>query len=119
MTIHVMNLNPAPFEMIRARQKTIELRLYDEIRRRIQVGDTIRFVNTQTGEKLTAAVTELYVFDSFEALYQTLPLLDCGYTVETVAFARPEDMDAYYSNEAQRKYGVVGIKLKTAVEEKQ
>ena len=102
MALHAMKLHPAPYEMIRAGQKTIELRLYDEKRRLIQVGDMIRFENTQTGEKLTAAVTELYVFDSFEALYQTLPLLECGYTAETVASARPEDMDAYYSKDAQR-----------------
>ena len=115
MALHTMNLNPAPFEMIRDGRKTLELRLYDEKRRRIKIGDTIRFENTQTGETLTAAVMELHVFDSFTALYQALPLLECGYTEETVSSAKPDDMDAYYSKEEQRQYGVVGIRLKKEV----
>ena len=31
--------------------KTIELRLFDEKRRKIQIGDIIEFSNTETGEK--------------------------------------------------------------------
>ena len=48
--IHKMNLNPEPFEMIRNGQKTIELRLNDEKRRMINVGDMIEFTQTETGE---------------------------------------------------------------------
>ena len=36
---HTMNLNAHPFEMMRSGKKTIELRLYDEKRRKISVGD--------------------------------------------------------------------------------
>ena len=34
-TTHAMNLNPAPFEMIKRGAKTIELRLFDEKRQKI------------------------------------------------------------------------------------
>ncbi len=44
---HVMKLRPNPFSMIKSRQKTIELRLYDEKRQLLSVGDIIRFVNTK------------------------------------------------------------------------
>ena len=47
MMEHNMKLNPSPFEKIRTGSKTIELRLYDEKRRAISVGDTITFVNTE------------------------------------------------------------------------
>ena len=40
---HKMNMNPSPFEKIRNGTKTIELRLYDEKRRKIEIGDTIIF----------------------------------------------------------------------------
>ena len=109
--MHHMKLHPAPFEMIRSGQKTIELRLYDEKRREIGAGDRILFTNTSSGETLSATVLKLHLFDSFAELYRALPLLKCGYTAADVATASPADMDAYYSAEEQRKYGVVGIEL--------
>ena len=109
--IHHMKLNPEPFGMIKSGKKTIELRLFDEKRQKIKAGDTIVFTNTDTGETLSAKVIKLHCFASFEELYQSLPLLQCGYTEEDVAQASPEDMQQYYSSEEQKKYGVVGIEI--------
>ena len=62
-----MNLTPAPLRMIREGRKTIELRLYDEKRKQISIGDIITFVNTEDkDDELTARVTDLYVFNTFE-----------------------------------------------------
>lgn len=108
---HSMQLQPSPFEMIRNGTKTIELRLFDEKRRKIQIGDTISFANTETREVLSVKVLELFVFDSFETLYSRLPLLECGYTKEDVDTASPDDMNAYYPKEMQQQYGVVGIRI--------
>ena len=108
---HKMKLCPEPFMMIRRGRKTIELRLNDEKRQKIKVGDTIVFTNTATGETLTKQVLQLHVFDSFRELYEALPLLKCGYTPEDIATASPADMEAYYSLEEQKNYGVVGIAL--------
>jgi len=108
---HSMQLQPSPFEMIRNGTKTIELRLYDEKRKKIQAGDIIEFTNTGSREVLQVKVLELFVFDSFEALYRQLPLPECGYTKEDVNTASPDDMDAYYPKELQQKYGVVGIRI--------
>ena len=106
-----MQLQPSPFEMIRNGTKTIELRLFDEKRKKIQIGDTILFTNTESNEILRVKVLELLLFDSFETLYSQLPLLDCGYTKDDVATASPDDMNVYYSKEMQQKYGVVGIRV--------
>ena len=108
---HFMQLQPSPFEMIRNGTKTIELRLYDEKRRKIRIGDTISFTNTVSKEVLSVKVLELSVFDSFEMLYRQLPLSACGYTEEELDTASPDDMNAYYSREMQQKYGVVGIRI--------
>ena len=108
---HAMQLQPAPFEMIRDGTKTIELRLFDEKRKKIQIGDIISFTNTASKEVLQVKVLELLVFDSFETLYSQLPLLDCGYTKDDVDAASPDDMNAYYPKEMQRQYGVVGIRV--------
>ena len=108
---HAMQLQPAPFEMIRDGTKTIELRLFDEKRKKIRVGDTILFTNTASKEILEVKVLDLLVFDSFKTLYNRLPLLECGYTEDDVDTASPDDMNAYYPKELQRKYGVVGIRV--------
>ena len=109
--IHEMNLRPQPFTLIAAGKKTIELRLLDEKRQKIAVGDTLVFTNTETGAKLRCVVKKLYCFDSFAALYAALPLEKCGYLPEELAAARPEDMELYYPPEKQNRYGVVGIEI--------
>ena len=112
MKNHVMNLNPSPFKMIKEGNKTIELRLYDEKRKMISVGDTITFTNTtDSNDKLCAKVIDLFTFNSFDELYKNLPLSECGYTTEDIDTASPGDMDKYYSKEMQQQYGVVGIKI--------
>lgn len=109
---HQLNLHARPFDMIRKGQKTIELRLYDEKRQQIQVGDTLVFTHSDDPARtLAAQVTALHRFPDFAALYAALPLDKCGYLPEELSTASPEDMNVYYSAEKQAKYGVVGIEI--------
>lgn len=109
---HIMWLNPSPFQMIKDGTKTIELRLYDEKRQKIQVGDTICFINTSNESNILRTIVEkIYIFKSFEELYQHLPLLACGYTESNINTASPEDMMEYYPLEKQKCYGVIGIQI--------
>ena len=118
--IHNLNLHSRPFEMIRSGRKTIELRLYDEKRQLIEVGDTLVFVHTENPEQtLTATVTALYRFPDFGALYAALPLDKCGYLPEEIPTASPEDMNVYYSAAKQALYGVVGIEIALCKEDAQ
>lgn len=110
-TTHEMKLHASPFEKIKSGVKNIELRLFDEKRQKIKAGDDIIFTNTASGEKMRASVKKLHLFGSFEELYKTLPLLQCGYTAEDIDTAHPSDMEQYYSAEEQSKYGIVGIEL--------
>ena len=109
--VHRMNLNPAPFEMIKSGKKTIELRLWDEKRQKIGIGDSILFTNTATGETLSKTVVKLHRFRNFQQLYRSLPLLQCGYTEADIHTASPDDMAQYYSLAQQSRCGVVGIEL--------
>lgn len=109
--MHEMNLNPGPFEMIKSGRKTIELRLYDEKRSLIKVGDKICFTNTTSSERLCTVVLRLHKFASFRELYASLPLLKCGYTELDIDSASPDDMEAYYPKEKQAMYGVLGIEI--------
>lgn len=112
MKEHVMNLTPAPMQEIRTGNKTIELRLNDEKRKQISVGDTIKFINTEdSNDTLRVKVVDLFLSSSFAELYDNLPLLNCGYNEDNINTASPEDMEMYYSREKQNKYGVVGIEI--------
>ena len=62
-----MKLNDAPFETIKNGTKTIELRLYDEKRRKIKIGDTICFKGK--AGTIKAIVKELHIFRNFDELY--------------------------------------------------
>ena len=110
---HFMRLAPGPFDCIKSGNKTIELRLFDEKRQLINVGDTIVFTDIQNENNVIyTRVFNIHRFDSFEELYKALPLEKCGYSEEELPNAKPEDMDEYYSKEEQEKYGVVGIDLR-------
>ena len=110
---HVMRLQKEPFESIESGEKTFELRLYDEKRQAIRVGDELEFILANDPSRtLRCEVIALHRFDSFEALYRALPLLRCGYTKKTLAKASPADMEKYYSVQQQKKYGVLGIELR-------
>lgn len=58
MKVHEMNLQPKYFDFIKDGTKRIELRLYDEKRRSIQLGDIIEFAKSDD-EKFKAEVIGL------------------------------------------------------------
>ncbi len=106
---HTMNLWHDPFIGIRSGKKDVEMRLHDEKRQKIQVGDTILFADADTGETMQVLVTGKRVFDNFAQLYESYDKLRIGYQPEETA--DPKDMEAYYPAEKQKNYGVVAIEL--------
>lgn len=105
-----MNLHPEPFASIKSGQKDIEMRLYDERRKGIQIADIITFTNNQTQEQLSVEVVNLYRFDSFDELYKNFDKTRLGYSQDEIA--NPKDMERYYSPDIIKKYGVLGIQIK-------
>lgn len=109
--LHTMKLKQEPFEKIMNGSKTIELRLYDEKRQQVQIGDFIEFsLMENPREKIQTRVIALHRFSSFQELYASLPKEKLGYKSDEI----PEHnhMDAYYSREEQEKYGVIGIEIR-------
>ena len=111
MNVHFMKLKPDPFRLMLSGEKTIEMRLYDEKRRKVCVGDRIFFENVSSGETLETKVLKLHRFSSFDELYRALPLWKCGYALDCISEAKASDMEHFYSVESQKKYGVIGIEL--------
>ena len=97
------------FVAIKNKTKTIEMRLNDEKRSKIKVGDIIEFVNTTTFEILKVKVDKIYKYDNFEQLYKQHDKISIGYKEDEVA--DPNDMLMYYKKEDIEKKGVLGIKV--------
>lgn len=57
--MHRMNLWNDPFEAIKDGWKTIEMRLNDEKRSQIKIGDEIEFTNIKTNETQICKVTNV------------------------------------------------------------
>ncbi len=108
---HNMKLWRDAFGNIADGSKTIELRLNDEKRQKINIGDTIVFNCTKNNDIITAKVKALHKFADFKELYEHLPLDKCGYSKEELGTAHYTDMEQYYSKEEIAKYGALGIEL--------
>ena len=105
--LHQMKLNDDPFERIKNGTKTIEFRLYDEKRRKVKIGDKIEFSKLpDLQEKILVDVLDLYTEPSFAELFEKI------YKDRELAKQYANAMYEIYSPENEKKYGVVGIKIK-------
>lgn len=102
-----MRLRDNVFALVKNGSKTIELRLYDEKRKVVKVGDFINFKNINTEEIVKVVVKEVKVYDNFEELYKYYDKKLMGYNEDDIA--SPSDMNKYYSDDEQIKYGVCAI----------
>ena len=109
-TTHYLNLQPIPFSLIKTGRKRIEMRLYDDRRKALEIGDYIEFTNNSTGEKLTAKILELHTFKNFEELYAHYNKSLLGYSKDEAA--NPDDMLQYYSKEKIAQFGTLAIEIK-------
>ena len=101
--IHNMHLKKEPFEKIVSGKKNIELRLYDEKRRKIKAGDQINF--DCEGKIIKTKVINLSLADDFDELYHKLEL-------DSAIYGESDSMLAYYNLERQQLYRVVGIEIR-------
>ena len=110
MTTHLMNLQPKYFDFIKDGTKRIELRLYDEKRRQIQLGDIIEFFKSED-DKIRTEVIGLLRYHSFKDLFEDFSisiLADVSMNKDELLKVLSE----FYSPEQQVEYGVIGIRLK-------
>lgn len=108
--IHKMRLQNDPFNKIKNKTKTIEMRLNDEKRKELKINDVIEFTDILTNEKIYVKVTNLYYYKDFKELYKNHDNISIGYLENEDA--NPNDMEKYYSKDEINKYGVVGIEIK-------
>ncbi len=111
--IHEMKLQPKYFNYILNGTKRIELRLNDEKRQTIKVGDTIKFLKEPNlDEYFLVKVIELIKYDSFLEMfndYDISILSDNNMSKEELL----NDLEKFYTKEKQQTYGVLGIRFES------
>ncbi|MDD2839871.1 MAG: ASCH domain-containing protein [Rickettsiales bacterium] len=104
-----LNLRKKYFDLIKNGEKTIELRLFDEKRKNIKIGDILIFKNDGDEEILQAKVINLYNSDCFENLVKLFDIKKTGFSsIKELN----ECILEFYTKEKQEKYGVLGIEIK-------
>ena len=104
-----MRLHESPFLGIKKGKQIIEVRLNDNKRKCVRIGDTIVFsLRSNMDEKIKVKVLDLLKYDSFEELFENISLSDwnaAGWSMEQVVAACRK----YYSKEDEELFGVLGI----------
>ena len=103
-----MKLVDFAFKSIKNKEKDIEVRLNDEKRKLINVGDIIIFTNIDTKEELKIKVIKLHKFDTFEELFNS-------FNHKRLGLKDSDDssiMNNFYTKEEQEKYQALGIEIK-------
>ena len=109
MTTHQLKLATEPFNAIISGNKTIESRLYDAKRQKIQIGDRIIFTNRDNSEQtVTTEVVGLLRYATFRDLFShNNPRKFGGDNVEWLE----NQISEFYSLSDQLENGVIGIEF--------
>ena len=114
---HRMGLFEEPFHSMKTGEKTVEVRLNDEKRRKVKIGDFITFIRLpENGHALVAEVTELRTFPTFREMYEHIPASDfdaVGDSIEEMVTNTYE----LYTPEQEKAWGTSAITLKLVKEE--
>ena len=108
---HVLKLQPKYFDYIEKGTKRIELRLYDEKRQKINIGDTIVFKKEpELTTSMEVKVIGLLRYNTFEDLFK-----DFDIKIMADELVTKEELlnviDSFYTKDEQSKYGVIGIRI--------
>ena len=108
---HSMKLKRAFFDKIVRGSKTVEMRLFDEKRKRIKAGDVITFTaDDDSGDTVDAKVLGIHVYPSFETLTDDFDTRSLGFERRKADFVC-EYMKRFYDDDSVRREGVAAIRI--------
>ena len=108
--MHTMKVQTKYYNLLKSGIKTVELRLWDEKRQQIKVGDEIIFSDlSNPADTFSAEVLALHRANSFNELCDIVPPTKAGFVTKEELLACLQE---FYTLEAQKQYGVVGIEVK-------
>lgn len=107
----LVHLHPEVFEIVENGIKDVEVRVNDEKRRNLKVGDTLIFLKRPDEvEKIYAKVINLVYFNSFLEVCSHYSMKRI-YLEETSNDEYIGLMSKFYSDDEVNKYGVVAIEF--------
>ena len=108
---HELKLQPRYYEYILNGSKDIEIRLYDEKRQKINIGDIIIFKKEpELNESFKVRVVGLLRYENFDGLFEDFDidrLADKSMKKSELL----EELEKFYTKEKQKEYGVLGIRI--------
>ena len=108
-----MRLEDVYFKQIASGKKKYEIRLNDEKRRAMQVGNRITFINRADQSKtLICEIEQLLYFDTFVDLFSSIPKEDCGFSHIKTADQIEDVFLKFYNAKDLKTCGLVAIKVK-------
>lgn len=109
---YIMKLNPKYFEYMKNGTKRVEIRLNDEKRKDLKIGDEIIFQKEpELKEELYTQIVSLNIKRNFKELIEELDVSE--YSDKTESEGKfLNDLYKFYTKEQEEKYGVVGIQIK-------
>lgn len=115
ITTHEMRLDKNAFELMKQGSKTLELRLLDEKRQQVKIGDHITFKLFPTlDHECTMEVTALLHYPDFNSLLDDVDMVWLGYDDSKRDWVK-QAMYNIYTPEEEKEFGALGIRLKQAV----
>lgn len=110
--IRTMHLDDDNYRLVESGEKTVEVRLNDAKRRAVEAGDILVFFCFDGEMKITVTeVVKVHRFDSFGQLFASGLAELAGFGGLSVDEA-VKRMYKYYTEEDEKKYGVVGLEVK-------
>ena len=109
--MHQIRVKEIYYNKIKNKEKIYEVRLLDEKRKQIKIGDIINIKKEpELKESLNAKVVNLVCFKTFEEMAITLPAKQIGFDGFDKSYIVNEYYK-FYSYDQEREFGVVAIKI--------
>ncbi len=106
---HQMTVQTKYYNLLKDGIKTVELRLFDEKRQKIKIGDKITFSDaSNSNDNFEAEVIELHRANTFNDLFEKIDLKTTGESDPLVMIGT---LEKFYPNSKQLEHSVVGIEI--------
>ena len=107
--IYKMGLQNKYYKLVDQGNKIVELRLYDQKRKKLKVGNLIRFYEEpERINYIDTIITKLNKYNSFSEALENINMNLLTNESEEKYLA---DLENYYKKEEQAKYGVIAITI--------
>ena len=111
MTIHIMKLSEPYYTLVKQKKKIIEIRINDEKRKLLKIGDNIKFTKTNGNNHFILKIKDLKTSHNFENAIKKATLKKCMPNIKTIKEAVEIYRSFPYYKDKEKYYGIILIYL--------